>query len=272
MTKLSPAPDWATEDLDLDSYLARIDHPRVAPSLDALRSLHIAHVRAIPFENIGVLVDGPPDLSVKAVAAKMVDRARGGYCFEHAPLFAAAAEQLGFTVRRRLGRVGPQRSGPRTHALLVVTVDGADHLVDVGFGASIWQPMPLIDGSEVDQAGWPHQVRKTDLGWSLWRLTKDGWEPEHEFEDVPQLAVDFEVGNHYAATGPGSPFPGKLIVKRLSEGVSRRLVGNELSVEYPDGRTETTTIGYDQLGEVLPGLDIDLTPDELDAVRVKLGA
>lgn len=85
MTTLSPTPDWGIEDLDLDSYLARIDHPRVAPSLEALRSLHIAHVRAIPFENISVLLGGPPELGVKAVAAKLVDRARGGYCFEHAP-------------------------------------------------------------------------------------------------------------------------------------------------------------------------------------------
>lgn len=270
MTTLSPTPDWGIEDFDLDGYLARIDHPRVAPSLEALRSLHIAHVRAIPFENIGVLLGGAPDLSLKAVAAKLVDRARGGYCFEHAPLFAAAAERLGFTVRRRLGRVGPQRSGPRTHALLVVTVDGADHLVDVGFGASIWQPMPLVDGAEVDQAGWAHQIRKTDLGWSLWQRTADGWEAQHEFEETPQLAVDFEVGNHYAATGPRSPFVDKLIVKRLSEGVSRRLIGDQLTVEHADGRTETTTIGLDQLGEVLPGLDIDLTPEELDALLARL--
>lgn len=64
-------------------------------------------------------------------------------------------------------------------------------MVDVGFGASIWEPMPLIDGAEVDQAGWRHRIERTDLGWSLWQNTKDGWDLQHEF---PQLAVDFEVG------------------------------------------------------------------------------
>ncbi|CRK57161.1 Arylamine N-acetyltransferase [Alloactinosynnema sp. L-07] len=268
----TPTPDWGVEDLDLDSYLARVDHPKVAPTLAALRTLHSAHVRAIPFENITVLLDGTPEITVKAVADKLVGQRRGGYCFEHATLFAAAAEQLGYAIRRRIARVSPHRGGPRTHMMLVATIDGADHLVDVGWGAQMWQPMPLVDGAEVDQAGWPRKLTPTEIGWTLWTHGDDGeWMPDHEFEDLPMQPADFEVGNHYAATGAKSPFPGKLIVKQLEPGISRRLIGDELTVVHADGRTSTTPFGLDQLDEILPGFGIELDADQLAALRAKLG-
>jgi len=46
--------EWDIAALDLDAYLDRIGHPRVAPSAGALRSLHEAHMRTIPFENVDV--------------------------------------------------------------------------------------------------------------------------------------------------------------------------------------------------------------------------
>jgi hypothetical protein len=48
----------------------------------------------------------------------MVTRRRGGYCYEHHSLYAAASERLGFTVRRLAARslaVGGAEVGPRTH-------------------------------------------------------------------------------------------------------------------------------------------------------------
>ena len=109
---------WNIESLDLDAYLARIGHARVAPSADALRSLHRAHVLAIPFENIDVILGTHPGIGLDAIQAKLVGRQRGGYCYEHALLFGAALEQLGFDVVRRVGRVQPHKAGPRTHGLV----------------------------------------------------------------------------------------------------------------------------------------------------------
>lgn len=48
--------EWDVASLDLDAYLDRIGHSRVPPSADALRSLHEAHVRAVPFENLDVVL------------------------------------------------------------------------------------------------------------------------------------------------------------------------------------------------------------------------
>src|SRR5919198_262873 len=112
-------------------------------------------------------------IGLDAISDKLVHRRRGGYCYEHALLFAAVAERLGFRVRRLMARVQPHRSGPRTHMTLRVTADGVDHLVDVGFGAGMIAPMPLRDDVIVDQAGWPHRLTSSDGIWTLAKQTPD---------------------------------------------------------------------------------------------------
>jgi N-hydroxyarylamine O-acetyltransferase len=104
--------------VDVDAYLDRIEHPRVPVSATALRSLHEAHVRAIPFENVDVVLGTHPGLELGVISDKLVRRHRGGYCYEHAQLFAAVLERLGFAVQRRIARVQPHRPGPRPHMIL----------------------------------------------------------------------------------------------------------------------------------------------------------
>lgn len=145
--------EWDIAAVDVDAYLQRIGHPRVPPSVDALRSMHEAHVRAVPFENVDVVLGTHRGLGLDVISDKLVHRYRGGYCYEHTLLFAAVLERLGFVVQRRMARVQPHRSALRTHMMLAVHADGADHLVDVGFGAGMLYPMPLRDETVVDQAG-----------------------------------------------------------------------------------------------------------------------
>lgn len=146
---------WHIDAVDVDAYLARIGQPRWAPSAAALHDLARAHVLTIPFENIDVVLGRHRGIEPDVVTAKLVGRARGGYCYEHGALFAAVAERLGYRVVRTAARVRPREAGPYTHMTLVVEADGIEHLVDVGFGAGILVPMPLVDGAVVDQAGWP---------------------------------------------------------------------------------------------------------------------
>ncbi|WP_158889409.1 arylamine N-acetyltransferase family protein [Amycolatopsis anabasis] len=263
----SQTDEWNTTALDVDAYLRRIGHPRVEPSAAALRSLTEAHVRAIPFENIDVILRRHRGLALDVVAGKLVGRQRGGYCYEHALLFAAVLENLGFEVRRSVARVQPDRSGPRTHMILVVRADGIEHLVDVGFGAGQLYPAPLRDGALIDQAGWEHRVTRDGALWTLAKRTGEGWEILHEFDGTPQRPIDYEVFHHYVSTHPRSPFYGQLVVMRLDHGVNKRLVGDTLTVEHADGRVERTPVTAANLEEILRGLDVVLDAEELAALR-----
>lgn len=258
--------EWTVDALDLDAYLARIGQDRTEPSAAALHELAKAHVLAIPFENVDVVLGRHKGIALEDVIGKLVGRRRGGYCYEHGSLFAAAAERLGYRVHRLVARVQPQKNGPYTHMTLVVEADGVPHLVDVGFGAGMLVPMPLADGAVVDQAGWPHRLVRDGDWWRLQKQEDGDWTDLHAFTLTPMHRIDYEVYHHYTSTHPRSPFTGRLVIMRLEPGLSRKLIGDEFTVERPDGTTESTTIPPARLDATLRELDVVLTEEELSAL------
>jgi N-hydroxyarylamine O-acetyltransferase len=241
---------------------------RPEPSAESLHSLHRAHVLAIPFENIDVILGTHPGLGLDAIQAKLVGRQRGGYCYEHTLLFGAALERLGFEAVRRVARVQPHKSGPRTHALLKVGVDGQEFLADVGFGAGQLYPTPLKDGVVVDQGGWDHRLTLDGDVWTLSKQTAGGWVPQHASNDEPVRPIDYDVYHHYVSTHPNSPFTGRPVVMRVADGVVRRLIGDKLTVEYADGRTTERVVPAAELPDVLASLDVVLSDEEVDRLRL----
>src|SRR5579875_2431614 len=123
----------ADHELDLDAYLARIGL-RGRPSL---AEVHRAHVAAIPFENLDSRRGVPVSLELADLERKLVAERRGGYCFEHNLLFAAALRALGLQVEPMLARVGDRENANRSlsHLFLRVRDRAAVWHADVGFGA-----------------------------------------------------------------------------------------------------------------------------------------
>ncbi|MFI7701305.1 arylamine N-acetyltransferase [Nonomuraea sp. NPDC049480] len=71
---------WDIEKLDLGAYLTRLgyDGP-LTPTAGTLRAVHLAHVQAIPFENLDVLLDRGVRLDLGSLQDKLVTGGRGGY-------------------------------------------------------------------------------------------------------------------------------------------------------------------------------------------------
>ena len=188
---------WDIQVLDLAGYLARLGVAARPPGREALDELHEAHVRTFTFDNIDVLLGDHPGVGLEAVQAKFVGRGRGGYCFEHSTLFAAAAERLGYDVTRRLGRVGDPDLAPRTHFVVEIVLEGERLLADPGFGMSVLRPIRLEDGVEEDQGGWCYRVRRVPgdvASWEMHRLRDGGWELMHVFDELPVRLDDDERG------------------------------------------------------------------------------
>src|SRR5689334_14937642 len=202
--------------LDFEAYLVRIGwNGARTRTLATLRTLLQAHMRAIPFENLDVLLGRPVRLDLDAVQSKLVLARRGGYCFEHGTLFAAALEALGFAPVRHTARViryAPRTEMPRTHMLLTVSIDDERFVVDPGFGGRApYVPVPLVHLDEVP-ADASHWMAYDDGHWILRARNAgtvvDCWATTLERDNL----VDFEVGNHYTATHPGSPFVNRLML------------------------------------------------------------
>jgi N-hydroxyarylamine O-acetyltransferase len=256
---------WLIEGLDLDAYLRRIQTAAAAPSRTALDGLHEAHVRTFTFDNIDVILGQHPGVRLDAVQEKFVGRGRGGYCFEHAVLFAAVLERLGYDVERRLGRVGDP-SAPRTHCVLLVTVDGEQVLADPGFGLSLLRPISLTDGAENDYGGWRYRLRLVPLGagrgWALERWRDEHWEAMHLHDELPVHPLDYVVGHHFTSTFPTIHFRQMLMLTRHLPDRHVAVTHETVTVRRPGRTTEHRELRDGELGDLLDELDVPLTADE----------
>ncbi|MCC3763250.1 arylamine N-acetyltransferase [Glycomyces sp. TRM65418] len=218
---------WHSEQLDLDAYLAflRYEGDRT-PTMATLRALQRAHVLTVRWDTLDSFLHRHVRLDLPALQDKLLRRGRGGYCYEHVALFAAALERLGFRFTAVSGRVqlGADSRHPRpaTHAMLLVDLDGARWLIDVGFGASPLEPIELVDGARSEAGPWPYLLRWQDIthgspGWAVHQRGNgpEGWEVRQVFTENPQYPVDFAVGNHFVASNDRSPFVIRPYVQRL---------------------------------------------------------
>lgn len=251
--------------LDLEAYLARIGCARPArPDLAALKTLHRAHVAAIPFENLDIQMGLPIGLTVDALQASLVQRRRGGYCFQQNGLFRHALTALGFSPRGAEGRVRLDAGTtirPRTHMVLLVPLEGRLFLADVGFGANgLVEPVEL-GAAPVAQAGWLYRTRPEGRLHVLQRAVADAWEDLYVFgeDDVPD--IDYVTGNWYTSTHPESGFVRSLTVQRTVDG-RRHIVRNLTYAVSENGAWRTRELARHELVPLFRqtfGLDV---PDE----------
>ena len=271
-----PGYGWGSEELDLDAYLARIGYGGDrTPSAEVLRALHLAHVTSIPFENVEVVLDRPVELDVPALQDKLVHRQRGGYCFEHAGLFAAALEGLGFTFTGLLSRVlmGTDLPRPATHAVLLVAAGGASWICDVGFGGSPLAPIEFADDARITEGGWTNRLHEVPAtgDWEVQRWTGESWLVMHRFTTNPAYPIDYRVGSHYVATHPRSPFVGTLRAQRIGAGFLHALDRALLSTARPDGSVEEHRLSaHEVTGALAERFGIVLDPDDAAALEAQV--
>ncbi|MEU0555792.1 arylamine N-acetyltransferase [Dactylosporangium sp. NPDC006015] len=192
----------------MDSYLQRIGVARPAVAdLAALRVLQRAHLMAVPFENLSVHLGEEIVLEPAALVAKVVDRRRGGFCYELNGAFAALLASLGYEVTLHSCRVwtGERFGVPLDHMALRVQLD-APYLVDVGFGRFAQHPLRMdVAGPQADPAGvfevlpdGPDLAVRGDGGW------------EYLLDQRPYELSDFTPLSWWHRTSPASHFTRQL--------------------------------------------------------------
>ncbi len=218
---------------DLARYLAFIgvDAP-AEPTLSALAEIQLAHLHAIPFENLSALLDEPVSLDHHALLAKMLSGTRGGYCFEHNMLLGGALAALGYEVQllaaRAMVGLEPGEVRPRTHlALLVTAVDAPPRLVDAGFGRATLNG-PLIPEAGLEQQLGVDRYRLVDHDgeWAMEtaRSVDGPWTTLYLVDPRPVYPVDVEAANHFVATHDLSHMRRTLVVLRATAEGKRTLL------------------------------------------------
>lgn len=234
---------------DLPSYLARIGlahSPATTPQ--GLEQVQRAHRQSIGFENLDVMLGRGVGLEPADIRGKLVDRARGGYCFEHNRLFGAMLATMGMPNRPLLARVWlrlpPGAMPPRTHTFSLVTLGSEQWLADAGFGSSYVPPMPLVDGATALAAdGYRHRLRRARAPGSLrgeWEVERslDGtsWEAQYSFDTTEVAALDLAMANHWVATRPESRFTQGCIVSIVQPQGFASLLDRQLTIHTAQAR------------------------------------
>ncbi|MFC3096673.1 arylamine N-acetyltransferase family protein [Alteraurantiacibacter palmitatis] len=255
----------------LAAYLARLGLAHVPPASAAgLAEVQAAHRQAITFENIDVLRGQTPAIDSDSVFAKLVERGRGGYCFEQNRLYADMLAALGIANRPLLARprlaMPADFIGPRTHVLLLAELGGQKWLADAGFGGSFVPPMPLEDGASAETPdGARHRLRRAGEPHGEWllersgpRTTTDGrardtaeWQAQYSFDLAPVMPMDLEQANHWTATWPQSRFRAGLVVSLVLPAGFAALTDRTLSIGSTAAVEKRELAGAEELRAVL---------------------
>lgn len=196
--------------MDVEAYLKRINYrgSRV-PTAETLRELQLAHLLAVPFENLSIHSGEPIVLEDGALFEKIVGRRRGGFCYELNGLFAALLRSLGFKVEMLSAGVanGAGGFGPDfDHMTLMVTLDER-WIVDVGFGDSFREPLLLDERGAQRQGERDYKIAVEGDKHILMQREKDGdWKPQYHFTLQPHAYADYAAMCHYHQTSPDSHF------------------------------------------------------------------
>lgn len=248
--------------LDLDRYFERIawTGPTTA-TLSTLAGVLRAHMTSIPFENLDILLGTPLSLELDALQTKLVERKRGGCCYEHTTLFQAVIERLGFTPNAHDARVimkGVKANAARTHMLLSVDVPEGMFVLDPGFGGlAPLVPVPL-DGTPAGD----HWLERDGGESTLKVRTPDGIADAWVSTLTPLYPIDFVVACHFTATSPRSGFRQRLMLRAFTDDGRVTVMNRDVTRWVDDVASPSRLADRAALRELLVsdfGFDLDVS-------------
>lgn len=203
--------------MDVLTYLDRINYRgSLQPTHETLRALHLAHLFSVPFENLSIHRKEPIVLSDESLYTKIVERRRGGFCYELNGLFCWLLRKLGFDVKmlsagviNEQGKFSPYFD----HMTLLVELDNR-YIADVGFGNSFLEPLLLNSRESQPQPdGQSYRIieeNEEELIVQSQGETGD-WASQYRFMLTPYNYADYEEMCLWQQTSPESHFVKKRV-------------------------------------------------------------
>lgn len=216
------------------AYLRRMGYEGpVRKDRQTLNRLIRAHLEGVPFENLDVCDQGKvPSLNEGDLFEKIVERRRGGYCFELNTLFLELLRALGFTVYPVAVRVLWNRDvlPPISHMALVAQLSDGKYLCDVGYGGPGPKGLLTLEAAVQEVAGERFRVREVSEDLLVEGFHDGVWKAVLRFHDQPFCQKDFQVLNFYCAVNPLVIFSHRRVVNLCTPGGSRALTDMELVI------------------------------------------
>lgn len=237
------------EKMNIEAYLKRINYNGpLRPTPETLRDLQVAHLLTVPFENLSIHAGEPIVLDEDALFTKIVEKKRGGFCYECNGLFAGLLRALGFEVAMLAAGVARLKGGfgPNFDHMTLMVMLSDRWLADVGFGDSFLEPLLLDERGEQVQGTRSFRIVEDDDHLILMRDS----EPQYRFTLEPYGFADYEEMCRFHQTSTESHFTNNLICSRVTGDGRITLSGMKLittSGPQRDEQTLTTQEEYDRI-------------------------
>ena len=233
----------------VDAYLKRIGYAGpLKPNSNLLRNLHRAHLFAVPFENLDISFGLKIICDEDAFLRKIIERHRGGFCYELNGAFAALLRALGFRVTLLSARV-PREDGSLSpefdHLTLRVDLE-EPWLADVGFGDCFLEPLRFAIGFEQPQGGRTYRIVEEKGLLHVERTEPDDrWKWQYSFTLTPRRLDEFAAMCLYHQTSRESPFTRKKLCT-LATADGRITLSDRKLIITQNGRREERMVGPDE--------------------------
>ncbi|XP_077968648.1 arylamine N-acetyltransferase 1-like [Styela clava] len=143
--------------MDVEKYFERLNLRNRArqPSLELLKDICMGSVSNIPYENLDMFGGERKIWDLPTIYQNIVEKKRGGFCFELNCLLQWALKLLGYKVELLKGKMYDSKNNlfQTDHLVLMVSWDNEEkYLTDVGWsGSSFVLPLNLKIGIEQAQ-------------------------------------------------------------------------------------------------------------------------
>ena len=197
---------------DTAAFLKRIglEPSEIKPDLESLNKILYNHHRYVPFDNLDVWAFAiEPSLSVPGMFDKIVNRRRGGYCFEMNGHLEAELRTLGFncySVQIRITK-GRDFLPPYRHRGVITIIDGKKYFCDVGLGFIFFPEAAEFNGG---YTRFGYKAVCEDGLCKVFVKKPDGEEEIVRFYDEPMIPIDFINPNIACSLDPKSTFRTRL--------------------------------------------------------------
>lgn len=237
--------------MNKNTYLSRIgaDQSDISANLETLNFLQKQHLLRIPFENLDIHWKTPIILDTEKFYEKIVERKRGGFCYELNGLFYKLLEEIGFESRLISARVAAGEgdfSNEYDHLAILTEINGEKFLVDVGFGDFSAAPLKFVLDFEQEVSNGTFLIEKFDQ--EYFKVSKKAgadWKSEYIFKDLGRDLAEFAEMCEFHQTSPESHFThGKVCSILTADG--RKTLTDKRFIETKNSQKFETDIISDE--------------------------
>ncbi|WP_312554574.1 arylamine N-acetyltransferase family protein [Empedobacter brevis] len=182
--------------MNIDQYLKRINFltsPKV--DLKTLIELQHFHLKTVPFENLDIHFNNPIVLNIEHIYDKVINKNRGGFCYELNGLFYYLLHQIGFKVKMISAQVHIKDgvySDEFDHMGIIVDIEGVSYLVDVGFGKFSLSPLKIEIDTEINDELGVFMFKKEEDYFTICEVENGKVIPQYRFKEQERALLDFE--------------------------------------------------------------------------------